>query len=61
MAKMVEKYRKHSYATMDPNQSAKDLQVYLLSPYMNYQKTDSNVLKLETVLNYFSKKKMILN
>lgn len=28
MAKTVEKYRKHSYATMDPNQSAKDLQVH---------------------------------
>ncbi|KAF8100866.1 hypothetical protein N665_0214s0027 [Sinapis alba] len=26
MTKTVEKYRKHSYATMDPNQTAKDLQ-----------------------------------
>jgi len=31
MARTVDKYRKHSYATMDPNQSAKDLQVHIFS------------------------------
>ncbi|CAH2045573.1 unnamed protein product [Thlaspi arvense] len=39
MAKTVEKYRKHSYATMDPNQSAKDLQ----DKYQDYLKLKSRV------------------
>ncbi|CAA7049877.1 unnamed protein product [Microthlaspi erraticum] len=39
MAKTVEKYRKHSYATMDPNQSAKDLQ----EKYQDYLKLKSRV------------------
>ncbi|KAL1220276.1 Agamous-like MADS-box protein AGL3 [Cardamine amara subsp. amara] len=39
MAKMVDKYRKHSYATMDPNQSAKDLQ----EKYQDYLKLKSRV------------------
>ena len=59
MTKTVEKYRKHSYATMDPNQSAKDLQVHIpslsLSIYIyiylyiyiyNYQKTELKLVKL---------------
>lgn len=39
MAKTVEKYRKHSYATMDPNQSAKDLQVHIF-PLYKWSKTN---------------------
>ncbi|CAN8266612.1 unnamed protein product [Cochlearia groenlandica] len=39
MAMTVEKYRKHSYATMDPNQSAKDLQ----DKYQDYLKLKSRV------------------
>ncbi|CAH8374542.1 unnamed protein product [Eruca vesicaria subsp. sativa] len=39
MTKTVEKYRKHSYATMDPNQSAKDLQ----EKYQDYLKLKSRV------------------
>ncbi|KFK33520.1 hypothetical protein AALP_AA5G023700 [Arabis alpina] len=39
MVKTVEKYRKHSYATMDPNQSAKDLQ----EKYQDYLKLKSRV------------------
>uniref|UniRef100_M4E8M0 Uncharacterized protein n=1 Tax=Brassica campestris TaxID=3711 RepID=M4E8M0_BRACM len=43
MAKMVEKYRKHSYATMDPNQSAKDLQ----ERYQDYLNLKSRVEVLQ--------------
>ncbi|CAN6972195.1 unnamed protein product [Brassica rapa subsp. trilocularis] len=39
MAKTIEKYRKHSYETMDPNQSAKDLQ----EKYQDYLKLKSRV------------------
>ncbi|KAG2302006.1 hypothetical protein Bca52824_030657 [Brassica carinata] len=39
MNKTVEKYRKHSYATMDPNQSAKDLQ----EKYQDYLNLKSRV------------------
>ncbi|KAG7563457.1 Transcription factor MADS-box [Arabidopsis suecica] len=39
MAKTVDKYRKYSYATMDPNQSAKDLQ----DKYQDYLKLKSRV------------------
>ncbi|CAD5318046.1 unnamed protein product [Arabidopsis thaliana] len=39
MARTVDKYRKHSYATMDPNQSAKDLQ----DKYQDYLKLKSRV------------------
>ena len=43
MAKTIEKYRKHSYETMDPNQSAKDLQVHLHSLSMNCQRLASKL------------------
>ncbi|KAJ0252881.1 Agamous-like MADS-box protein AGL3 [Hirschfeldia incana] len=39
MTKTVEKYRNHSYATMDPNQSAKDLQ----EKYQDYLNLKSRV------------------
>ncbi|CAH8383445.1 unnamed protein product [Eruca vesicaria subsp. sativa] len=39
MAKTFEKYRKHSYATIDPNQSAKNLQ----EKYQDYLKLKSRV------------------
>ncbi|WZZ87716.1 agamous-like MADS-box protein AGL3 isoform X2 [Brassica napus] len=39
MAKTIEKYRKHSYATMDPNQSAEDLQ----EKYQDYLNLKSRV------------------
>ncbi|KAF8097160.1 hypothetical protein N665_0293s0010 [Sinapis alba] len=39
MTKTVEKYRKHSYATMDPNQSAKDMQ----EKYQDYLMLKSRV------------------
>ncbi|KAL0827575.1 hypothetical protein Bca101_051253 [Brassica carinata] len=43
MTKTVEKYRKHSYATMDPNQSAKDLQ----EKYQDYLMLKSKVESLQ--------------
>lgn len=49
MAKTVDKYRKHSYATMDPNQSAKDLQVHIF-PLYKWSKTKPQ--SYEIFLNY---------
>lgn len=43
MTKTVEKYRKHIYATMDPNQSAKDLQ----EKYQDYLMLKSKVESLQ--------------
>ncbi|KAJ4901176.1 Agamous-like MADS-box protein AGL3 [Raphanus sativus] len=43
MTKTVEKYRKHSYATMDPNQSAKDLE----EKYQDYLNLKSRVEVLQ--------------
>ncbi|KAG2301634.1 hypothetical protein Bca52824_030285 [Brassica carinata] len=43
MTKTIEKYRKHNYASMDPNQSAKDLQ----EKYQDYLKLKSRVEVLQ--------------